>query len=75
MIIKAKVKLYDTEENFLSDFQFLSNAVSGYFMSDENTITVLVNGVEYMCEYNLTLLNNIKQALNENDCSNKLNFN
>ena len=38
MIIKAKVKLYDTEENFLSDFQ-------------------------------------IKQALNENDCSNKINFN
>lgn len=75
MIIKAKVKLYDTEENFLSDFQFLSNAVSGYFMSDENTITVLVNGVEYMCEYNLTLLNQIKQALNENDCSNKINFN
>ena len=75
MIIKAKVKLYDTEENFLSDFQFLSNAVSGYFMSDENTITVLVNGVEYMCEYNLTLLNQIKQALKEKDCSNKLNFN
>ena len=49
MFIKAKVKLYDTEENFLSDFQFLSNAVQGYFMSDENTITVLVNGVEYMC--------------------------
>lgn len=75
MIIKAKVKLYDTEENFLSDFQFISNAVSGYFMSDENTITVLVNGVEYMCEYNLTLLNNIKQALNENDYNNKLNLN
>ena len=75
MIIKAKVKLYDTEENFLSDFQFLSNAVSGYFMSDENTITVLVNGVEYMCEYNLSLLISVKQALNENDCSNKLNFN
>ena len=75
MIIKAKVKLYDTEENFLSDFQFLSNAVSGYFMSDENTITVLVNGVEYMCEYNLSLLISVKQALNENDCSNKINFN
>ena len=75
MIIKAKVKLYDTEENFLSDFQFLSNAISGYFMSYENTITVLVNGVQYMCEYNLTLLNQIKQALKEKDCSNKINFN
>ena len=44
-------------------------------MSDENTIIVLVNGVEYMCEYNLTLLNQIKQALKEKDCSNKINFN
>ena len=75
MIIKAKVKLYDTEENFLSDLQFLSNAVSGYFMSYEKIITVLVNGVQYMCEYNLTLLNQIKQALKEKDCSNKINFN
>lgn len=63
----AKLLMYglSDEENYLTEFYFDINQVQGFFINrDLDYISVIISGQIYELEYNLNLLNEIKNTLN-----------
>lgn len=64
-MITAKLLIYGLtdEDSSLVDFFFDINQVQAVFMSEEDYISVVISGQIYELEYNLLLLNDIKNIL------------
>ncbi len=61
----AKLLIYGLtdDEDFYTDFYFNPNEVQAVFMADEKLISIVLSGQIYEIQYNLLLLNEIKDNL------------
>jgi hypothetical protein len=52
-----------SDDDYFVDFYFNINEVQGYFMANEEEISIVLSGQIYELEYNVKLMNTLKRHL------------